>query len=53
MILKLKDKKHKNGKIVAEVLIKDKDVIRTKSLDSETVANGKHLNSNHRTSYTL
>ena len=53
MKLKLKDLKHKNGKIVAEIIVKDKDVIRTKSLDSSTIVNGKSPDSDFRTPFTL
>ena len=53
MKLKLKDRKHKNGKTIAEIIIKDKDVVRTKSLDSETIVNGRSPDSDFRTSFSL
>lgn len=53
MKFKLKDLKHKNGKIVAEITIKYKEVIRTKSLDSSTIVNGKSPDSDFRTPFTL
>jgi len=53
MKLKLKDLKHKNGKIVAEIIVKEKEVVRTTCLDSSTIVNGKSPDSDFRTSYTL
>ena len=50
MKLKLKDRKHKNEKIVAEIIIRDKEVI---CLDPETIVNGKKPDSDHRTTYTI
>ncbi len=53
MKIKLKDFKHKSDKIFAEAIIKDKEVIRTKSLDDSYVVNGKPANSEFRTTYEL
>lgn len=53
MKLRLKDRKHKSGKIFAEIIIKDKEVIRTRCLDSDTIVNGKKPDSDFRTSYKL
>ena len=53
MKIKLRDLKHKNGKIVAEITVNYKEIIRTKPLDSKTIANGKPLDSDYRTSYDL
>ena len=53
MKIKLKDFKHKSGKIFAEAILKDKEVIRTKSLDDSYVVNGKPTTSDFRTKYEL
>lgn len=53
MKIKLKDRKHKSGKIVAEIIARNKEVIRTRCLDSETIVNGKKPDSDYRTTYQL
>jgi hypothetical protein len=53
MKIKLKDFKHKTGKIFAEAIISDKEVIRTISLDDEYIVNGKPPDSDFRTTYEL
>jgi hypothetical protein len=51
MKIKLKDFKHKSDKIFAEAIIKDKEIIRTISLDDKYMVNGKPANSDFRTTY--
>tara|TARA_R110002033_G_scaffold170492_2_gene213154 strand:- start:284 stop:694 length:411 start_codon:yes stop_codon:yes gene_type:complete len=53
MKIKLKDFKHKSDKIFAKAIIKDKEVIKTISLDNTYLVNGQITNSNFRTTYNL
>lgn len=53
MKLKLKDLKHKSGNVFAEILIKNKEVVKTTSLNDEYIINGRKSNSDFRTNFDL
>lgn len=53
MKIELKDFKHKSDKIFAEAILKNKEVVRTTSLDDSYIINGKPANSDFRTTYEL
>lgn len=53
MKIKLKDLKNKTGDIFAEAIIKDKEIIKIKSLNDKYLDAGKPFNLDSRSNYNL